>query len=382
MRSWLAVSAILPALGCSPFHPTDSGTNDAAVDASIDVPPPPPPDAQQCFGSILSICFNSGGDVPTTPTVLTGDISTDDPLVCNQHTRQSTAYCVVTGMGITIAAGTTIRAYGSRPLVLLSTTTVDLAGTLDASSTSIATAAHPTGPGVFPNPACAVGTVSADGNSGGFGGSFGGKGGNGYMLDSAVLPTAGLAIAFPPLRAGCPGGAGSTTTSNTTAGAGGNGGGAVAIIASSIALSGTINASGAGGLGGPAEKAGGGGGGSGGMIVLDASTITVSGATYALYANGGGGGQGGASSSGGLGVGPGQNGGESRGPGIPGGGGGSVLVVGGAGGNGAAGVTNNGVNAPASPMLPNGGGGGGGGGGGFIHAPGVTSNISPASTDP
>jgi len=50
MRSWLAVSAILPALGCSPFHPTDSGTNDAAVDASIDVPPPPPPDAQQWFG--------------------------------------------------------------------------------------------------------------------------------------------------------------------------------------------------------------------------------------------------------------------------------------------------------------------------------------------
>jgi len=382
MRSWLAVWTMIPALACTPFRHPDLITNDAAVDASIDVPPPPPPDAQQCFGSILSICFNSGGDVPTTPTVLTGDISTDDPLVCNQHTRQSTAYCVVTGMGITIAAGTTIRAYGSRPLVLLSTTTVDLAGTLDASSTSIATAAHPTGPGVFPNPACAVGTVSADGNSGGFGGSFGGKGGNGYMLDSAVLPTAGLAIAFPPLRAGCPGGAGSTTTSNTTAGAGGNGGGAVAIIASSIALSGTINASGAGGLGGPAEKAGGGGGGSGGMIVLDASTITVSGATYALYANGGGGGQGGASSSGGLGVGPGQNGGESPGPLTGGSGGNDSLRAGGIGVTGSGGIRKDGLPATNQPLLSNGGGGAGGGGAGFIHAPGVTSNISPASTDP
>ena len=380
MRSWLAVSAILPALGCSPFHPSDAGTIDAAVDASIDVPLIPPPDAQQCFGSILSICFNAGGDVPTTPTVLTADISTDDPLVCNQHIHQNPGDCVVTGMGITIAAGTTIRAYGSKPLVLLSTTTVDLAGTLDASSTSAAVA-HPTGPGVIPNPACAVGAIAAVDNSGGFGGSFGGKGGNGYMLES-TLPTAGPAIAFPSLRAGCPGGNGSTTTADTTAGAGGNGGGAVAIIGTSIALSGIINASGAFGFGGPEAKSGGGGGGSGGMIVLDTPSITVAGAAYAIYANGGGGGQGGASSSGNSGNGgPGENGGESHGPLLPGTGG-TTGVVGGPGGAGSAGTRRDGVSATVAPVSANGGGGGGGGGEGFIHAPGVTLNISPASTDP
>lgn len=380
-RSWLAVSAILPALGCSPFHGGGESL-DAAVDASIDTTPPPP-DAQQCFGSYVSICFNSGADVPSAPKILSGDISTDDVQLCDQHNHQSADYCVVTGRGISIADNVIVRAYGSKPLVLLSTETVDVLGTLDASSVSQPTAAHANGPGVSAIAECADATIAADNSSGGFGGSFGGKGGNG-QLDTGALPTAGPAIGFPTkLRAGCPGGSGSTTTSATVAGTGGSGGGAVAIIATTITLSGTINASGAGGLAGPAAKAGGGGGGSGGMIFLDAPVIGVSALGCSLYANGGGGGQGGASNSGGSGGGAGQNGGESRGPLVPGQGGNNVATVGGTGGNGAGGAKLNGSSASSDPVPANAGGGGGGGGAGFIHAPGVDPSLmSPASTNP
>jgi hypothetical protein len=375
MRSlWLAVSATLAA--CSPFPTATTDAGPVAIDS------PPPPDAQQCFGSYVSVCFTASTDLPTTARVLTSDISTEDTQICDQHNQQATGYCVIAGMGIRIAAGTAIRAYGSRPLVLVSTTTVDLDGTLDVSSTSSSVAVHPDGPGVTATAiaSCADAAIAPTASSGGAGGSFGGQGGNGQHQDSTTQPTAGAAVSFPAaLRAGCPGQAGNSVDGSAP-GVGGHGGGAVSIIASAIHLTGAIDASGAAGLAGPLGKSGGGGGGSGGMIVLDAPTIAT-GAAFLLFANGGGGAQGSAGT--GTGSGAGQPGGESTGPLGAGAGGKNISTAGGAGGDGAAGtLSKDGANAATNLLGGNAGGGGGGGAAGFIHAPGITSNLAPASTDP
>jgi len=351
----------------------DGGSHDSgSPDAVSDVP-------LLCFGAYPTVCFSSIADVPTAPLILMGDIDTMTSALCNTHNNQGD-FCVVSGAGITIPTGKTIRAFGARPLVLLSTTTFDLSGSLDVSSTSAPGALHPTGPGVVTIASCSEFAVAPTASSGGFGGSFGGKGGNGHPQDTTAVPTSGSAVLFPAkLRAGCPGSSGSTVSSGVTPGAGGKGGGAVSVIASEIQLNGQINASGAFGVAGGAVKAGGGGGGSGGMIVLDSPSI-VPGQTFALFANGGGGGQGGSSGNGG---GAGQNGFESTGPFVAGLGGNNGTTQGGSGGSGAFGTAKkDGANASSDNLSGNAGGGAGGGGAGFIAAHGITTNIAPASTPP
>lgn len=367
-----------PGLGPDAAAPVDaSPADDSATDAStVDALPG---QTATCFGTLPKVCFTTAF-VPNQARTLTSDIDTTSTVTCDTHNDQPT-YCVVAGTGITLPAGTTIRAYGTRPLVLLSTGSFELSGVLDVSSTSAATA-HPLGPGV-PNAICNVGAHAATVNSGGFGGSFGGKGGDGQRQDAGNdnTPLAAAAVAFPSaLRAGCPGGNGSTTTAGAAVGQGGAGGGAVSIIAGRLLLNGRLNASGAAGTGGPVAKSGGGGGGSGGMIILDAPSI-VPGAAFAVFANGGGGGQGGAFE-GQPNPGAGQPGTESTAPTTAGTGGHNLGTAGGAGGNGAAGANVNGTSAPQENLPGNAGGGGGGGGAGFVHAPGITANIAPPSTNP
>jgi len=356
----------------------DSGGGGGVVDAKmVDAMPDAP---LLCFGAYPTVCFSSIADVPMAPLILMEDIDTMTSALCNTHNNQGD-FCVVSGAGITIPTGKTIRAFGARPLVLISTTTFDLSGSLDVSSTSAPAALHPTGPGVVAIASCSDSAVVPTMNSGGFGGSFGGKGGNGQPQDQAVVvPISGSAVLFPAkLRAGCPGSAGSTTSSGP--GVGGKGGGAVSVIATEIHLNGQINASGAFGSAGGAVRAGGGGGGSGGMIVLDSPAI-VPGITFALFANGGGGGQGGAATAG-PNPGPGKDGGESTGPTMVGTGGNNFNTAGGAGGSGTAGVVNKDglAGGPGTPGS-SAGGGGGGGAAGFISARGIATNIAPASTAP
>ena len=272
------------------------------------------PDAPpRCFGSFVKVCFTTLADVPTMPLMLPSDntieIDTDASPLCNQHNDRKDEYCIVAGAGFTLAANKSLRGYGSKPLVLLSTTTFDLHGTVDVSSN------HNIGPqniGANANPSVCTSGMAPEMAGGGYGGSFGGKGGDGERLSGAAatsgVAAAALASLPPQLRGGCPGGIG-----DATGGTGGSGGGAVALLAAtSIQIDGKINASDAGGHGGPATQSGGGGGGSGGMIVLDAPSITTTGP---LLANGGGGGQGGDGAGGNIGIG--DDGGESPDPVTP-----------------------------------------------------------------
>jgi len=304
-------------------------------------------------------------------------IDTAESTLCDQNNDRKNDFCVIAGASVTLPASRTIKAFGPKPLVLLSTLGMILQGNsiIDVSSHSIA---NPQATGAGANPASCINGNAAALAGGGYGGSFGGQGGDGERLTGSPA-TSGVAapqlVAPPtlPLRGGCPGG-----TGDSSGGLGGNGGGAVALIAfASIQLDGKINASGAGGHGGPATKSGGGGGGSGGMIVLDSPSIQ---ATGPLFANGGGGGQGGTGGASAL---AGDDGGESLAPPTPAPGGNNTTGrEGGSAGGGSAGNRLGGTNAGNTPATTNGGGGGGGGGAGFIRAPGVSTNIAPPSFVP
>jgi hypothetical protein len=380
MRSWIAHLALLSACGFSAPAPSGDGGgpdgpgggdgpdgSDGSDDGSV------PPDAQQCFGPFLNVCLSA---LPTMPIVVSAvdsdlDINTDTGAVASQCDPGISTSCVVAATAITVAATKKIRARGARPLVLVALANLELFGEIDVSSSTDGTVRGAGASMVV----CANANppVPATGASGGFGGSFGGRGGDGEAV-SGNRGEAAPAVAFPSnLQGGCPGGAGASGS------AGGLGGGAVGIYAATITLDGRINASGAGGRGGPQLRGGGGGGGSGGMIVLDVpqSAITL-GSNGRLFANGGGGAEGGT----GTGTGVGDDGNASTGPNVPGTGGGDLSTPGGDGGPGSSGAARAGGNA-VGQSQDNGGGGAGGGGAGFIHAVGVTGSniIAPPSTD-
>jgi hypothetical protein len=130
------------------------------------------------------------------------------------------------------------------------------------------------------------GSGSSDG--GGGGGSFGGVGGSSGPGDFGGR--GGASYGTPeliPLRGGSGGGDGADSP-----GEGGPGGGACQLLsATSVVVSGIIDAGGAGGRGGLA-RGGGGGGGSGGALLLEAPTVRIEGV---LATNGGAGGSGAAS---------------------------------------------------------------------------------------
>jgi len=292
------------------------------------------------------------------PLTISGvtDVDTDSSTMCDQHNDQKLAFCVLATTRLTIPSGQTIRAHGARPVVLVSTTSITLAGTVDVSSNRLASA-QARGAGASPSD-CGFMAMPPEGQGGGYGGSFGGKGGDGEPVGTTTGSVAAPAFAIPPtaLRGGCPGADGANA-----GGRGGDGGGAVALIAGlSIQLDGTVNASGAGGRGAPASKRGGGGGGSGGMIVIDAPLIESAGTAFA---NGGGGGQGGVGGASSV---VGADGKESLAPiEVPAGGANST--EGGNGGQGASLPRINGIRASGG-ANGQGGGGAGGGAAGFIRA--------------
>lgn len=188
---------------------------------------------------------------------------------------------------LTIASGVTLRVIGTKPLIIASWSTIDVAGVIDASSTAteLGAGANPAGCSTH---AAVAGDTEQNGGGGGGGGSMlavGGRGGNGDDSNGGV---GGTAVAAPSLSGGCAGAAGGT--GRQAGGAGGAGGGAVALTAlTSITIGGKINVGGAGGAGAAGENGGGGGGGSGGMITVESAAVSVTGT---LAANGGGGGGG------------------------------------------------------------------------------------------
>jgi hypothetical protein len=202
-------------------------------------------------------------------------------------------FCVVAGTTITVQSeGPTVRATGSKPLVLVASNSITVMSPLDVSSHHTTNpAANPeTGAGADFTGCPAPATNPANGG-GGAGGSFNGVGGSGAAAARANSAggAPGVAIAtVTALRGGCPGQDGEGAPADL--GKGGHGGGAVLLIAgNSINVMAEINASGEGGRTGNRNTSGGGGAGAGGMIVLDAHTVTNS---ALLLANGGGGGEG------------------------------------------------------------------------------------------
>lgn len=305
-------------------------------------------DAQLCFGTgLVQVCLAS---LPTTPLIVSSSqtISTEAASSSCVATTNTTAmaYCVVAATAIQIDRGRILRGTGPRPIVLVSTSTLSLAGAVDVAS-------HGASPGAGANsPACVAGKAAGSGGSGGggYGGSFGAKGGNGETNDGGSGGVAAAPTVPEVLRGGCAGGRGGGQGSGEKPG---DGGGAVALIAAgSISIDGTIDASGAGGRAGMFQDAGGPGGGSGGMIVLDGRPIDVT-RNGMIFANGGGG-------AGGNSMFRGRDGSDPALPAIAAPGGAGGTSGGGDGGDGSLGGDGR---APPGNANPQGGGGGGGGGG-------------------
>lgn len=323
----------------------DAPELDAMVDAEMTVTVDAPPDAPPCYGGgLVTICPSAPVTDPLAITAST-TINTATSTLCVDYTGSEENLCVVAATAISIDAGQQLRAVGPRPLVLLATTALTIDGTLDASSGAAGA-----------NPAACTPPSAANGGQGGAGGSWQGRGGSGGGSVSGLGPASAPGTTTVALRGGCAGGSGA----GSSPGAGGNGGGAVYLIAASIAVNGSINASGQGGRRGT-DAGGGGGGGSGGFIGFDSPAVTVA-AAASVFANGGGGGEGGT---------PNHNGNSGTTPSDPsaasGGSGGANH--GGNGGSGAAGTTLDGSNGRSGGTCNRSGssGGGGGGGAGLIY---------------
>jgi hypothetical protein len=340
---------------CPPGLSCMAGTCKAGFDASLDVPIDAP--RLNCFGTGLDVdvCLTAlpGAElhVESDRAVNTNDGSSDcDPGV--------SAFCVIAGAGVRIDEVNTLSASGTRPLIVVSTEEIVVDGAIDVASGLTPLRVGP----AADSARCHDGTPATGTHGGGWGGSLGTKGGDGGPVGGAM---AGTTLVPTTLQGGCKGSDGASA-----GGQAGHGGGAVYLIATSISVSGTINASGGSGSGAAGGGRGGGGAGSGGMIVFDTPMLTVAPGAE-IFANGGGGGEG---SGGNAGV----NGVDPLAPGA-GGVGGIGTTTGGDGGVGGFGITAGGAGLPASAGAD--GTGGGGGGAGVIKvfravAP-VTGAISP-----
>lgn len=252
---------------------------------------------------LLDVCLKSP---PAHEMFTSSSIDTtgtkDCSMVIVQSDSNKSEVCVITAVDMKFATAT--QAHGSRPLVLVATSTIEI-----MTSVSVASRGSARSGAGAQHDDCVIagldGVVAASmsgiygGGGGGAGGSFGSLGGNGGS-GSGIGGAAGGIVASPTfVRGGCRGGSGGAVGGAQPTGSG-SGGGAIYLIAGTSILvrsTGTIDASGAGGRGGckginEFGGCGGGGGGSGGLIGLDAPMIVLE-KNAKLVANGGGGGGGG-----------------------------------------------------------------------------------------
>jgi len=361
------VALLLFVMGCG-FSSPRGGDDDGATDA----PPGGTPDGEDPLcapwpsrgGHLKDPCdvapkgswqiSDAGGTYNTDDGMFFDGTKPNSKLVAMPGSLQMR---VVSVNSFGVAGGASLRVVGQFPLLVLSWSTIDVAGTIDVSSQ------RASGRGAGANlagcqmPGDGVGTMNAGGGGGGGYSVMGGVGGEGNQGNNNGGQEAG-SIGRPKfvVRGGCPGGAGGT---GAGAAPGGDGGGAIQLTAkTAITITGRIHAGGMGGQGAiTAGTGGGGGGGSGGFIGLDAPQVTA-GASSVLAANGGGGGAG--CQAGGVG-GAGQDGQLANAAAT--GGSGSGCSNGVSGGTGSALAT---ITAGDGTPGFNAGGGGGGGGIGYI----------------
>ncbi len=253
--------------------------------------------------------------------------------------------------GLTVAAGSAVRVIGTRPLVVVAATDIELGGVLDASGKR-----DVPGAGAATNRGAGSDGLATDESAGGGGAGHSAAGAAGSNASGAngqggaTYGDAELSV----LSGGSKGGVGGFRLCAPQPG--GAGGGAVQLFAAGairVGDSGGVNAGGGGGTGGKIcnTAAAGSGGGSGGAIFLQANEVQVRGV---LAANGGGGGSGttacGGFSSDGL---PGEDGTLAAAPARGGLSADCGSTVGGSGGS----------LQGAAVAAPNGNGAGGGGGG-------------------
>ncbi|HUJ58959.1 MAG TPA: hypothetical protein VLX92_10715, partial [Kofleriaceae bacterium] len=260
MRWGLAIAVLT---GCQFHHGLAPGAPDAPSDDADGNTT-----QDTCLGSFVQVCLDHAPTAPFAVTMPT-PVNTDGGAPCVDDTLHR--FCVIAGTSITIGSG--LAASGQKPLVLFSTSTIEIDGMVDVSSY---TGVGPQHLGAAANDASCAHGVAPFAGGGGYGGSFGGAGGTGGENSGGVgAGTPAAAVVPTALRGGCAGGAGSTV--GGTAGAGGSSGGAVAVIAATtITVMGAVDASGAGGSGAvhaPTVGAAGGGGGSGGLIVIDGTAL-------------------------------------------------------------------------------------------------------------
>jgi hypothetical protein len=327
-----------------------AGADAAPVDAPTDAL------AGYCFGagSEDRVCLTTApmGSL-TISTTVTIDTDSDQRCAAVVGTIRASS-CVLAFETIDVAGTGVVKAIGTRPLVLLASGSLSVAGTIDLASHRVGGGS---GGAAGTNPGACDGGIVPTMGGGGAGGSFSATGGSGGHNATNIGGTPGAVVPATVLRGGCDGQVGA----GQTAGAGGHGGGAVALIAGgSVVVSGKVLTSGAGAGGAAAGGSGGGGGGSGGMLVLDAPSISVAGVFLAV---GGGGGEGsGVSASGNPGADPIGGGGGVGGSGS--------AANGGDGGNGGGSQNLAGSNGVGSTA----GSGGGGGGVGAIRLHGAVTN--------
>jgi hypothetical protein len=276
---------------------------------------------------------------------------------------------------ITVPAGVTLRVTGGRALALLSATTINVVGSIDASSS------YDNDCGPAANTGCAPGerpSWSADtwgcGSNGGGYGTLGGHGASASGQSCFTnLPslTSCTNTALVPLLGGSAGGNTNDSSPEGYTLYGGCGGGAIQLVAGgSIAVSGSLIASGGGGgyerripfaPAGVYERTssnfGGVGGGSGGAILLESPAVTLTGK---LFVNGGGG-SGGSIATSGVNLMPGVNGGARTSPASATAGIGTGSGSGGIGAAGSSGATDALPYTTTVSKAPAGGGGGGAG---------------------
>ncbi|HEX7842596.1 MAG TPA: hypothetical protein VF469_34220, partial [Kofleriaceae bacterium] len=106
-------------------------------DERLDAAMPGPGEAGEagsslCAGTLVRVCFPAA---PTASITLSGhiDIDTHTSPICDSRNDRMGEYCVIAGSAVTLALDSTLRAHGTKPLVLLSTGALDLFGTIDVS---------------------------------------------------------------------------------------------------------------------------------------------------------------------------------------------------------------------------------------------------------
>lgn len=235
----MALLALAPACG---FRSSADGGTGGAIDAG-----------PVCFGATVPICFPASAVPAAQRTLGAFQINTDltgSGSLCDQHNDQQARYCVVPGAGLTLPAGLTLTAQGDKPLVLLSTGAVELAGNIDVSSHQTGGQLRGAGASPMDPAACAFAmpATAATMGGGGAGASLGTEGGGGGSQTTSGsgggAPGSKLDGVPSALHGGCKGGDGAANAGSPAAG--GDGGGAVAVIAvQQIHVEGaTINASG------------------------------------------------------------------------------------------------------------------------------------------